>query len=182
MGLATQLEGRDDRESDPPAKKMKMTNGSFMIREEHGQSEREENVPQMKMRMTDSLPKGCEEKVPQIKMRMIDSLPKGCDGSSAKNGETLESKSDENGEITKDENGEAVEEEKREYEMITFNFRKANKWFKAIDLLKVDLTKDPSLKHFHPEGWHPPLPCPPRRQYAPTKEVIGETPKEDETW
>ena len=66
--------------------------------------------------------------------------------------------------------------------MNVFNFRKANLWFKAIDLLKVDLTKDPLLKHYHPEGWHPPKPCPPRRQYAPTKDIIGQTPEGDQTW
>merc|ERR1719507_2798310 len=128
----------------------------------------------VKMRMVDSLPKGCEVKEKPVKMRMVDSLPKGCDGSKEMNGENKE-----NGE---EEKVEEEPEEKKEYQMLTFNFRKANLWFKAIDLLRVDLTKDARLKHFHPEGWHPPKPCPPHRQYAPTKEVIGETPRGDQTW
>ena len=126
------------------------------------------------MRMTDSLPKGCEMKP---KMRITDSLPKGCEVKKSENG-YVHAKT-EDGEEKKEGGEEGEQEEKKEYTMNIFNFRK---WFKAIDLLKLDLTKDPRLKHFHPEGWHPPKPCPPRRQYAPTKEIIGETPEGDQTW
>lgn len=137
----------------------------------------------VKMRMVDSLPKGCEVKP---KMRMTDSLPKGCEMKKPENGDvqakTENGEEKKEGEEGKEGDEKVEEEEKKEYTMNIFNFRKANNWFKAIDLLKLDLTKDPRLKHFHPEGWHPPKPCPPRRQYAPTKEIIGETPEGDQTW
>ena len=165
------------------------SNGFEIKLEEEDQKEKSGDdkykIPKVvKMRMTDSLPKGCEIKP---KMRMADSLPKGCEVKKPENGD-VHAKT-ENGEEKKEgdegkEEGEQEEkeEEKKEYTMNIFNFRKANNWFKAIDLLKLDLTKDPRLKHFHPEGWHPPKPCPPRRQYAPTKEIIGDTPEGDQTW
>ena len=141
-------------------------------------------------------------------MRMVDSLPKGCNGekTETENGEqkrveltnlgkiknrgVLDSDSDddddnvgENGEAKEVEKmEEGVEEEEKEYVMTKFNFRKANNWFKAIDLLKVDLSLDPAMKHFLPTGWHPPLPCPPRRTYPPTADILPETPKGDQTW
>jgi len=63
-----------------------------------------------------------------------------------------------------------------------FSFKKANYSHKAVDLLKVDLSKETGLKHFQTEGWHPPKPSPPRIKYLPTKDIIGETPLEDQSW
>ena len=212
------LEEMEKEGESPPMKKMKMTDYFTTERndKENGEnilgrmketeirpnedklSDDKYKIPKVtKMRMTDSLPKGCELKP---KMRMTDSLPKGCEVKKPEN-EGVQAKT-ENGEEKKEgEEGiaeeELVEEEKKEYTMNIFNFRKANNWFKAIDLLKLDLTKDPRLKHFHPEGiflllryfkrlnvpgWHPPKPSPPRKQYAPTKLIIGETPEGDQTW
>lgn len=172
---------REEREGEnPPPKKMKMM--------EDAEEKENGGEKPVKMRMVESLPKGCEEvKEKPVKMRMVDSLPKGCDSIKEMNGENKENgehkENGENGEDGKEEEKKEEEpEEKKEYQMLTFNFRKANNWFKAIDLLKVDLTKDARLKHFHPEGWHPPRPCPPRRQYAPSKEVVGETPRGDQAW
>ena len=182
---------RDDKENGQNvAEKMKeaelKSNGAEVKLEEEDQKDEKYKIPKVtKMRMTDSLPKGCEMKP---KMRMTDSLPKGCEVKKTENGDvqdkTENGEKREGGEGKEDEEkvDQEEEEEKKEYTMNIFNFRKANNWFKAIDLLKLDLTKDPRLKHFHPEGWHPPKPCPPRRQYAPTKEIIGDTPEGDQTW
>ena len=195
----------------PPMKKMKMTdffskdrddkengvNGKENARESEMRSTDEQvkvednkykeeklneekfKIPKViKMRMTDSLPKGCDM---NPKMRMTDSLPKGCEVKNLEN-DGMVSREDEEEVKEGEETNDEQEEEKKEYTMNVFNFRKANLWFKAIDLLKVDLTKDPLLKHYHPEGWHPPKPCPPRRQYAPTKDIIVQTPEGDQTW
>lgn len=146
-----------------------------------------------KMRMMDSLPKGCEVK----KMRMNDSLPNGCDGFGVKK--------EENGlpvrrarmmasiprgcewETNGDQADDVVTFVERDpgvldYVMTTFNFKRANRWFKATDVLKQDLSKEEGMQHYDPTGWHPPKPLPPRRNYPPTKDLLGETPKGDETW
>ena len=126
--------------------------------------------PVKKMRMMDSLPKGCgednntKENIPQVKMRMVDSLPKGCDdrvkpdevkAEKGENGEGEVEFDDFGDPIVKenkvDENGQPIVEEKKEYQMITFNFKKANNWFKATDLLTRDLSLDPRLKHYLPQ-------------------------------
>jgi len=210
-GVALEDREREKDAETPPMKKMKMTdffskdrddkengvNGKENARESEMRSIEEQvkvednnykeeklneekfKIPKViKMRMTDSLPKGCDM---NPKMRMTDSLPKGCEVKNLEN-DGMGRREDEEDVKEGEERNEEQEEEKKEYTMNVFNFRKANLWFKAIDLLKVDLTKDPLLKHYHPEGWHPPKPCPPRRQYAPTKDIIGQTPEGDQTW
>jgi len=210
-GVALEDREREKDAETPPMKKMKLTdffskdrddkengvNGKENARESEMRSideqvkvednkykeeklnEEKFKIPKViKMRMTDSLPKGCDM---NPKMRMTDSLPKGCEVKNLENDGMVRREDEEDIKAGEERNDEQ-EEEKKEYTMNVFNFRKANLWFKAIDLLKVDLTKDPLLKHYHPEGWHPPKPCPPRRQYAPTKDIIGQTPEGDQTW
>jgi len=210
MGFTAQMEEKKEEKDtgdtmdNPPMKKMRMIDSlpkgcdGFTVTEKMESVEVDTKVAVdqvKKMRMIDSFPKGCDGStvkldiaesvqvdtkvsVPQVKkMRMIDSLPKGCDGSTVK----LDGDQSVNGDH-KDVEVVFHEEDLRDYTMKTFNFKKANNWFKAIDLLKVDLSAEPELKYYLPEGWHPPKPCPPRRKYLPTKDIIGETPKGDQSW
>jgi len=172
----------------------------------------ESSIPQLpvKMRMNDSLPKGCDPQLP-VKMRMNDSLPKGCDGQNVGNGVHKENgppvkkmrmtdslpkgcDGSNNGEVKNDEieiikpvvetgpKSQLIDGEIVDYTMKTFNFKKANRWFKAVDILNRNWTGVAGMKHYQPEGWHPPKPMPRRKEYAPTRNIIGETPKGDETW
>jgi len=63
-----------------------------------------------------------------------------------------------------------------------FNFKEANYKYKAVDLLGVNLSSEPALKHPRTDGWHPPLPAPSKNVYPPTKDIIGETPEGDQSW